>query len=174
MSEFRTPVPWPQPFPMIDYHSRILSVGSCFAESIGEKLKRAKLDVVLNPSGILYNPFVISQLLERLQSGRLYLEEELFFHNGLWHSFAHHSRFSGPLKEDCLLEMNNAFQQASHQLQQATHLMITLGTAFVYEWNDTGLPVSNCHKNSHCPVYKTFVGHRRNAEAMEATAQVIV
>jgi hypothetical protein len=146
MPEFRTPMPMPESFPMIGYKSRILSVGSCFAETIGEKLKRAKLDIVLNPSGIVYNPLVLGQLLERLQHRRAYQEEELFLHNGLWHSFAHHSRFSGPLKDNCLLEMNTAFEQASYQLEHATHLMITLGTAFVYEWNDTGLPVSNCHK----------------------------
>lgn len=158
MSEFRTPVPMPRLFPMIGYSSRVLSIGSCFAETIGTKMKQAKLDIVLNPSGILYNPFVISQLLERLEAGRAYEEEDLFFHNGLWHSFAHHSRFSGPHKEGCLLEMNTAFEQAAHQLKSATHLMITLGTAFVYEWNDTGLAVSNCHKIPAARFTKRLLG----------------
>ena len=146
MSQFRTPVPMPLHFPAIDYNSKILAIGSCFAEAIGEKLKQAKLDIALNPSGILYNPFVIGELLKRLQDRLLYQEKELFFYNGLWHSFMHHSRFSGPEKEDGLLKMNSAFEQAAHQLKHSTHLMITLGTAFVYEWKETRVPVSNCHK----------------------------
>ena len=146
MSEFRTIVPMPQRFPAINYGSRVLSIGSCFAETIGERFRQAKFDIELNPSGILYNPYVIGRLISRLMSDRAYHADELFLHNGLWHSFAHHSRFSGLDQGDCLVAMNDAFQKAVNQLKQATHLMVTLGTAHVYEWDETGVPVSNCHK----------------------------
>jgi len=48
----------------IDHRRRGLSVGSCFAESMAAKLRRYKFPVVSNPTGVLYNPASIADLLE--------------------------------------------------------------------------------------------------------------
>jgi len=146
MPAFRTPVPLPTSFPQIDYESHILAVGSCFTENIGSKLAEAKFRLSLNPTGILYNPHSIGQLLGRLLEGREYQPEELFHQNGLWHSFDHHSAFSMPDTGQALEKMNTVFRPVANNLSRYTHLLLALGTAYVYQHSATDKLVANCHK----------------------------
>lgn len=128
----------------IDYNSRIVMLGSCFAENIGKKLIDCGFNVVMNPMGILYNPISIFSALERIVEGREFTEDELFCHNGLWTSFMHHGSFSHADKNEALKMMNERLKEGHEQLKDATHLIITFGSAEVYERN--GKVVSNCHK----------------------------
>ena len=128
----------------IDHNSRIVMLGSCFAENIGKRLADCGFDVVINPMGILYNPKSIASALERLVSGKEFTDDELFYHNGLWASFMHHGAFSHANKDEALRMMNERLREGHAQLKSATHLIITFGSAEVYERN--GMVVSNCHK----------------------------
>ena len=128
----------------IDHNSRIVMLGSCFAENIGKKLIECGFNVVMNPMGILYNPISIHSALERIIEGREFTEDELFYHNGLWASFIHHGSFSHSDKNEALRMMNKRLLEAHEQLKNATHLIITFGSAEVYEKD--GYVVSNCHK----------------------------
>ena len=140
---FTTPVNI-KPNKSIDHNSRIVMLGSCFAENIGKKLIDCGFNVVMNPMGILYNPISIHNALQRIIEGREFTEDELFYHNGLWASFMHHGSFSHSDKNEALRIMNERLHQAHQQLQNATHLIITFGSAEVYEHN--GQVVANCHK----------------------------
>lgn len=102
------------------------------------------MPVCVNPFGVLYNPASISQALERLASGRPFGEDELFENNGLWHSFGHHGDFSGSDRDATLVNINHALTDGAAALTKADYLMLTLGTAWVYEWQ--GKVVANCHK----------------------------
>lgn len=128
----------------IDHNSRIVMLGSCFAENIGKKLIDCGFNVVMNPMGILYNPISIFSALERIVEGREFTEDELFCHNGLWTSFMHHGSFSHADKNEALKMMNERLKEGHEQLKDATHLIITFGSAEVYEHD--GKVVSNCHK----------------------------
>ncbi len=141
--QFTTPVNI-KPNKSIDHNSRIVMLGSCFAENIGKKLIDCGFNVVMNPMGILYNPISIHNALQRIIEGREFTEDELFYHNGLWASFMHHGSFSHSDKNEALRIMNERLHQAHQQLQNATHLIITFGSAEVYEHN--GQVVANCHK----------------------------
>ncbi len=141
--QFTTPVNI-KPNKSIDHNSRIVMLGSCFAENIGKKLIECGFNVVMNPMGILYNPISIHNALQRIIEGREFTEDELFYHNGLWASFMHHGSFSHSDKNEALRIMNERLHQAHQQLQNATHLIITFGSAEVYEHN--GQVVANCHK----------------------------
>ncbi len=140
---FTTPVNI-KPNKTIDHNSRIVMLGSCFAENIGKKLIDCGFNVVMNPMGILYNPISIFSTLSRIIEERKFTENELFQHNGLWTSFMHHGSFSHSDKSEALRLMNEKLHQGHKQLKNATHLIITFGSAEVYEHN--GLVVSNCHK----------------------------
>ena len=140
---FTTPVNI-KPNKSINHNSRIVMLGSCFAENIGKKLIDCGFNVVMNPMGILYNPISIHNALQRIIEGREFTEDELFYHNGLWASFMHHGSFSHSDKNEALRIMNERLHQAHQQLQNATHLIITFGSAEVYEHN--GQVVANCHK----------------------------
>jgi hypothetical protein len=141
--QFTTPVNI-KPKKTIDHNSRIVMLGSCFAENIGKKLIDCGFNVVMNPMGILYNPISIHFALERIIEGREFTEDELFYHNGLWASFMHHGSFSHSDKNEALRMINERLHKAHQQLKNATHLIITFGSAEVYEHN--GKVVSNCHK----------------------------
>lgn len=141
--QFSTPVNI-KPKKTIDHNSRIMMLGSCFAENIGKKLIECGFNVVINPMGILYNPLSIHIALTRIIEGREFTEDELFYHNGLWASFMHHGSFSHADKNKALKMMNERLHESYEQLKNATHLIITFGSAEVYEYNNQ--IVSNCHK----------------------------
>lgn len=141
--KFTTPVNI-KPNKRIDHNSRIVMLGSCFAENIGKRLIDCGFNVVMNPMGILYNPISIHAALTKIIEGQEFTEEDVFYHNGLWASFMHHGSFSHIDKNEALKMMNERLKEGHEQLRNATHLIITFGSAEVYERD--GKVVSNCHK----------------------------
>jgi hypothetical protein len=146
MAVFRTIVPLPNSFPDLNHEHCLLAVGSCFTLEIGNRLKTSKFNIQINPSGILYNPLSIAKLLDRIHQKQYYEEGNLFQHQGLWHSYDHHSRFSKPDKVNTLQLINEELQKAFEFYQTGTHLLLTLGTAHVYTLPSTDEVVANCHK----------------------------
>lgn len=144
--QFRTIVEIPPFGKMTGYRSKNFFLGSCFTENIGGNMQRLCFDTDINPFGILYNPVSIARSLQRLLSGEPFTREELFQHNGLWHSFMHHGRFSHASPEMALQAINDRFIQSAANLRNADFLFITLGTAWIYELKSTGKAVANCHK----------------------------
>jgi hypothetical protein len=143
--EFRTPISINAGF-RLGYADRILMLGSCFTENIGQKLADAKMNVVINPTGILFNPISISEAISTAMENRPIGEKDIFEHNGLWSSLMFHGRFSSADKQEALQLMNNGVSLANKQLTTATKLILTFGTAFVYRNKADGRVVANCHK----------------------------
>ncbi|HET7119486.1 MAG TPA: GSCFA domain-containing protein [Hanamia sp.] len=130
----------------ISYQDKILFIGSCFSEEIGYKLKELKLDILQNPNGILYDPLSISDSLFSYIENKSFDEKNLFQLNGLWHSWKHHSSFSGTDKTEVLNKIYESQLHAHAFLKQAKFLIITLGTAFNYQLKINNENVANCHK----------------------------
>ena len=131
---------------LIDYHSRILLLGSCFSENIGNKLSYFKFQSKQNPFGILFHPKAIENLISRAIKEELYTEKELTFNNERWHCFDAHSSISAADKNVLLTNLNSALIHTKTQLKEATHVFITLGTSWVYRYLETNTIVANCHK----------------------------
>jgi hypothetical protein len=146
MEAFRTTFDIPKGDRPIDYTRKILLLGSCFAENMGDKLVQNKFQTLINPFGILHNPYSIANSIGVLISGNKYKESDLFEFNGVWNSFSHHSRFSGVDREVCLKNINTGIEQGTAFLKQADYLIITFGTAWVYQLKKSGEVVANCHK----------------------------
>lgn len=121
-------------------------MGSCFTENVGNKMAELKYPVNINPFGILYNPVSVANGLRFLMQNKKFSEHDLISHNGLWHSFFHHSRFSSPHPEETLKNINTRIESSAKFLKNADFIFITFGTAWVYEYRLTGQTVSNCHK----------------------------
>lgn len=128
------------------FTDKILMSGSCFAEDIGNFLTKYKLDAVINPHGILYNPVSIVKSLQACLEGKQYTASDLFYHNGLWHSPSHHGSFSHPDQQVCLQRINDSVHSTHQRLLQADWVILTLGTTGVYRWKKNGEIVGNCHK----------------------------
>lgn len=143
--EFRlefTPKPFEQ---KINHQHHLLLIGSCFTEQIGAKLANHKFTILDNPNGILFNPVSITKSVSSYIENKQYNEADLFYQNESWNSWEHHSRFSHPDKEECLAGINASQKQAHQFLKHAGWLLITLGSAFVYEMENHEV-VANCHK----------------------------
>ena len=127
----------------IAYQDKILLLGSCFADNIGEKFGEYYFQTTVNPMGTLYNPASIAACLNSSFTP-LNNAEQLIYHNGLWHSFSHHGAFSRVDKEAMLQVCEESRAQLREALQHASIVIITFGTAWVYEYD--GVVVANCHK----------------------------
>ncbi len=146
MKEFRTTIQPEQSKNKISYHTPVLFMGSCFTENIGNKMQDLKFPVLVNPFGVLYNPVSVMQSLEIILDKRDFVESDLGFFNEQWFSFYHDTEFSNPNKKECLNHINTKLNQARDQFKNASYLVVTFGTAWVYEYNQSGKIVSNCHK----------------------------
>lgn len=144
--DFTTLVELPSDLPKLVQADRLLLMGSCFATNMGRLLADTKFRVDINPFGVLYNPFSVSAALREIVVGKVYGEEDLFPFNECLHSSMHHGDFSSPLAEETLQRINIRLQAAHENITQLDCLLITFGTAWVYEEKQTGRVVANCHK----------------------------
>ena len=126
----------------IGYGDKILLLGSCFADNIGAKFEEHYFQTTINPFGTLYNPASIAKAV--LDMGYGPSSMGLVEHNGLWHSMMHHGSYSGVDKEEVIARCEESRIQMREALQQANVVIVTFGTAWVYEYN--GEVVANCHK----------------------------
>lgn len=145
--DFMLPLQVPKSGEPISHRHKIVSIGSCFTEHIGNALKELKFDVLQNPSGILFDPASVCHSLIAYVRNEPYAEENLFRLNELWHSWQHHSRFSGSDPGKVVQNINAAQDTAHRYLQEAEWLIITLGSAFSYRLADQHFQhVANCHR----------------------------
>lgn len=142
--DFRTPVEWHGESEEIKYSDHVLLMGSCFAENVGGLLLENKFSCDVNPFGILYNPLSIAKALRQMLDGKVYTMDDLFDSGGQWHSWMHHSSFSSTDADECLNRVNSRLEKAASALPRTSWLIMTWGTAFVYE-KDSEV-VGNCHK----------------------------
>ena len=150
--KFRTELEIKKLEPSISHQHNLMLVGSCFTENIGEKLKKHKFNVFENPNGILFNPVSVSEAIINVIENKEYTEKDLFKLNEGWHSWQHHSRFSGTTAEEALSKINSTNKAAHEFLKKADYIMITLGSAWVYTLTEkalnatTGTVAANNHK----------------------------
>ena len=144
--QFRTQIPIPKSNYPIDYSSKIMSLGSCFAVNMAEKLDYLKFQNSCNPVGILFHPLAIEKLIDFAVSGKQFTENDIFFHNERWHCFDVHSDLSNANKEELLASLNAIIKSTNQQISESTHIIITYGTSWVYRNIESDSIVANCHK----------------------------
>lgn len=149
-----TKVNIPQSQRQIEYQDKILLLGSCFADNIGKKFEEYYFQISSNPFGTLYNPVSIANSLSLVACSLL----PITYHNGMWHSMMHHGAFSNVDKDELLRRCEESLCYMNRALQEASTIIVTFGTAWVYEYH--GEVVANCHK---LPA-KDFVRRRLTAE----------
>ena len=143
---------FPKPFSQkIRHNDGLLLVGSCFTEQVGNKLAHNKFQVLQNPNGILFNPVSICEAVSSYIDNKPMIESDLFYSNELWGSWKHHTRFSDVDSKTALERINKERNTAHEFLGRCEWIMLTLGSAFVYELIDTAEEVynkvvANCHK----------------------------
>ena len=156
---------------LIEHQSNILLLGSCFSENIGDKLSYFKFQSTQNPFGILFHPKAIENLITNAINKKVYSSDDFIYQNEIWHSFDAHSSLSSANEDALLSKLNSAISLTSKKLDEASHIIITLGTSWVYRFIETDTIVANCHK---IPQKKFLKELLTVAEITESLAAIIV
>lgn len=168
--KFSTEVPIHSNDPKIDHNSKIFLVGSCFVENIGEKLDYYKFPNLRNPFGILYHPKGIEKFLLNAVNHHQYSSADIFFHKERWHCFDAHSKLSTTSQDSLVHQLNEGLNITREYLKQATHIIITLGTSWIYTRLESGETVANCHKLPQ----KNFSKHITQVEEINKHLKLII
>lgn len=170
---FTTKVPVASYEHPIDYQSKLLSLGSCFADNMGEKFDYFKFQITTNPFGIIFNPVSIEQLVDRVVNQRLFSEADIFFHNDLWHCYEVHSELSHLDKATFLSNLNTLLESTHRQITESTHIIITYGTSWVYRHSSTEEIVANCHKVPQKEFTKEILSPETIQQSIQNTIDLI-
>ncbi|RNC85045.1 MAG: GSCFA domain-containing protein [Winogradskyella sp.] len=168
---FQTHIPLErQKHNLISYDSKVVLLGSCFSENIGEKFNYFKFQNLVNPFGILFHPLAIENFITNVINEKQYSEDDIFYNNEAWHCFDAHSRLSNTSKELLLEELNSNITTTHQCIKNTTHVVITLGTAWVYRYISTDSIVANCHKIPQ----KQFLKELLSVDAITQSLEVII
>lgn len=171
--KLHTEIPIQKQDDSIDYASKILLLGSCFAENMAEKFEYFKFQNLLNPLGILFHPKAIENLISRAVQAKFYTEADVFFYNERWHCYDAHSKFSNTNAEALIEDLNIALNETRAFISNASHIFITLGTAWVYEHVKSGDTVANCHKVPQKQFHKKLLSISEISTSLEQMHRAI-
>ena len=157
----------------IDYNSKLLLLGSCFSDNIGDKLNYFKFQTSINPLGIHFHPRAIETLITNAINEKKYTSEDLIFQNERWHCFDAHSNLSSSNKNDILNNLNTFILSTKKQLKEASHLIITLGTSWIYRFIELDSIVANCHKIPQKKFLKELLTINEITESLDAIYALI-
>ena len=158
---------------LIDYQSNILLLGSCFSENIGDKLSYFKFQSIQNPFGILFHPKAIENLITNTSNKKVYSSDDLIYQNEIWHSFDAHSSLSSASENELLNKLNVAISLTNKKIKEASHIVITLGTSWVYRYIEIDTIVANCHKIPQKKFLKELLSVSEISESLARSISLI-
>lgn len=143
---FRTEVQLTPAKTKITLADNLFTIGSCFSDTIGTKLTQHKFNVLVNPFGTNYNPYSIHKSLaytihNQPPSPHTYIESQ-----GVIHNYDFHTSFSELQQRGIEKKITDAIGTAHYHVKNTHYILLTYGTAWVFERIDTGEIVANCHK----------------------------
>lgn len=171
--QFRTQIPVSRIDSLINYHSKIVSLGSCFAVNMAQKFDYFKFSAASNPFGILFHPVALENFIRFSLEEKEFNDTDVFFHNDLWHCFDAHSELSHPDKEILLHNLNALLFQTRQNIRKASHIIITLGTAWVYRSLNTNNLVANCHKLPQKQFSKELLSIQKITESLNTILSLL-
>ncbi len=148
-------------------NSKFLTIGSCFAEAIGKQLVTHKIHTAVNPFGVIYNPHSIHKVIKTTLYNEALPDHSFVEYNGLHLNYDFHSCFSSPEKKELTKNLLEVIGANHYFLKDASTIIITYGTAWVYERNDTGEIVANCHKIPAEHFTKSLLSQKKIIESFD-------
>ncbi|SDK19489.1 GSCFA family protein [Catalinimonas alkaloidigena] len=168
---FRTELPVSPASFRIQLADPLLSLGSCFADRLGQRLHDYKFQVLHNPFGIVYNPLSLHRLLQLAAHRQPFAEAGYLEREGQWFHYDAHSEVTAGSREALAQRLTETVAQMHHWLRQTRVLLLTWGTAFVYQRVDTPAIVANCHKLPARQFRKELLSVDRIVDDATATLQ---
>ncbi|WP_410878904.1 GSCFA domain-containing protein [Myroides sp. DW712] len=170
---FSTVVPLSYAGRKVTYEDKILCLGSCFAVNIGGKFKAYQFQQTINPFGILFHPKAIEKLVKYAVNGYTFTASDVFEHQEIWSSFVAHSDLNELEQEDIVTKLNVKLFDLQVALRESTFIMLTFGTAWVYEVKETGEIVANCHKVPNTQFSKRLLSYTEVLESYQNILSLI-
>jgi hypothetical protein len=146
MTKFRTEIALTPSGRRISLADRLLTIGSCFSDAIGAQLISNKIDACVNPFGTIYNPISIHKLIQYAVLNRQIPENSFLRRGDVFLHYDFHSTYSSLNSQELRKRLQSSIGEIHSYLRRAQWLIITYGTAWVYELKDTQEIVANCHK----------------------------
>lgn len=167
MSHFRTVLNLPPAPFQIGLKDAVFTTGSCFSDNIGLLFNTHKFRVSINPFGTTYNPISIHKALLYAIRNEVPPKDTYGDLNDTHFNYDFHSSLS--TLDRGLLEKNieRTIQLAHEFLKSTKVLLITYGTSWVFERNDTHEIVSNCHKMPASNFTRSLLTQKRILESFE-------
>lgn len=125
-------------------NQKIITLGSCFSEVMGEKLKQLPFEVMNQPFGTLFHPNAIHNILAIEQP----LQEVFYELDGKFVHPHYHSIWKYDSPEELFEAISKQRTKVNAYLKEANWLIVTFGTAFYYQDQILNIPVANCHKQN--------------------------
>lgn len=130
----------------LKYKSKIILIGSCFSDNIGEKLDFLEFNTLINPFGTVYNVASICKLLKFTCSLETPSETHFAFEQGIHSHYDFHASFSSKDLSTLRSNIKASIERTYKYLLKSDILFITLGTSWTYVFNETSDIISNCQK----------------------------
>ena len=162
-----------QKYNRIDYNSKLFLLGSCFSKNIGAKFDYFKFQNTNNPFGILFHPLAIENLITRGINKDYYKEEDLHFCNEQWCCLDAHSKLNSDTKESLLNILNSEIDSTHEVLKETSHILITLGSSWVYRHIATDAIVANCHKLPQKQFLKALLSVDQITESLRGIVSLV-
>jgi hypothetical protein len=143
---FRTELKIPESDYKINHQSKLMAIGSCFVENIGNRLKEFKFNIYVNPFGIIFNPYSIAKILSNTINDELNFNTQFIERNNSFYSYDFHSKFNASSANELLDKIKSTNKKTSQSLINTNVLMLTFGTAWIYKHISSNQIVANCHK----------------------------
>ena len=168
MDDFRTRIKITPSGDQIGLNDKIFTVGSCFSDAIGARLSANKLPALANPFGVMYNPNSIHKVLRYAVFNEVPQPNSYLQLGDVYLNYDFHSEFSALRQSDLERNILNAVGTSHYFLKESRYLILTYGTAFVYERKDTGEVVANCHKVPADAFTKNLLTQKKILESFES------
>ncbi|MDO4764075.1 MAG: GSCFA domain-containing protein [Flavobacteriaceae bacterium] len=151
----------------------IFSIGSCFATEISGKLADGQLQVLNNPFGTLFNPWAVKNSIQQIYDCKVYTEEDLVLYQNEYLSLHHHTFFNSEYAHKTLEKINSKIEEANTFLRNSNWVIITYGTAYVYEFLPQNILVANCHKIPQKFFKKRFLTHEEITQSIQESIKYL-
>jgi hypothetical protein len=163
----------PVPKSKFSYNTKLVGIGSCFAQYIMEHFKNLSFDISYNPNGIVYNSYSIAESLRHICNNEHYSDDNFIKNNNLWHSWEHHGNFSSKIKEDIIENINTTRVNFYNKLKDADIFILTPSSSVVYCLNDSNRIVSNCHKYPGNKFHTRILSVKENCQHISQSIKYI-
>ncbi|MCP4181088.1 MAG: GSCFA domain-containing protein [bacterium] len=168
-----TPINIPKPEFKFTYNTKLVGMGSCFAQYIMEYFKNLNFDISYNPNGIVYNSYSIKQSLKHICQNKIYSDNDFIEYNNLWHSWEHHGSFSSANKENFIENIKNIRIKFYDKLKNADIFILTPSSSVVYTLNHSNRIVANCHKYPGKNFHTEILSKNENYENIQKSIKYI-